>query len=33
MMRVYLTQCYMQITLYDPYLSALGVRYYNKGAI
>ena len=23
----------MQVTLSDPYLSALSVRYYNKGAI
>ena len=26
-------RCNLQVTLCDPYLSALSVRYYNKGAI
>ena len=26
-------RCNLQVTLYDPYLSALNVRYYNKRAI
>jgi len=26
-------RCNLQVTLCDPYMSALSVRYYNKGAI
>jgi len=26
-------RCTLQVTLCDPYLSVLSVRYYNKGAI
>ena len=26
-------RCNLQVTLCDPYLSALSVRYYNKGAV
>jgi len=29
----YEVRCNLQVKLCDPYLSALGVRYYNKGAM
>ena len=33
LVNAYEVECNLQVTLCNPYLNALSVRYYNKGAI